>query len=137
MTVTIEEKNPMSERRVLENRRNHVIQKFRLSGRRTLYVSVHQDPQPAEVFLRVKGAGCTSEVIALFDIIARLASLALQYGAPLEKAAGMLYQTKFEPAGPVSGHDRIKQCSSLPDLIGRYLLLEYCDREDVAHVPRT
>lgn len=41
---------------------------------------------------------------------------------------------EFEPAGPVTGHDRIKNCSSLPDLIGRYLLLPYCGREDVAHV---
>lgn len=125
----------MSERRAIENRRNHVTQKLRVSGQRTLYVSVHEDDQPAEIFLRVKGNGCKSETIALYDVIARLLSLALQYGAPLEKAAEMLYQTKFEPAGPLTGHDRIKHCSSLPDLIGRYLLLEYCNREDVAHVP--
>ncbi len=121
-------------RRALPNRREHVTQKFRISSRRTLYVSVHADDNPAELFLRVKGAGCDSETIALYDVVARLLSLALQYGAPMEKAAEMLHQTKFEPAGPVSGHDRIKSCSSLPDLIDRYLLLECCGREDVAHV---
>lgn len=125
----------MSERRTIPDRRDHVTQKFRIGGQRTLYISVHDDDQPAEIFLRVKGAGCTSETIALYDVIARLLSLALQYGAPMEKAAEMLYQTKFQPAGPVTGHGRIKACSSLPDLIGRYLLLEYCGREDVAHVP--
>lgn len=121
-------------RRALPNRREHITQKFRISGQRTLYVSVHAGDNPAELFLRVKGAGCDSEIIALYDVVARLLSLALQYGAPIEKAAEMLYQTKFEPAGPVAGHDRIKCCSSLPDLIGRYLLLDCCGREDVAHV---
>ena len=124
----------MSERRPLPTRRECVTQKFRIAGHRTLYVSVHKDERPAEVFLRVKGTGCDSETIALFDVVARLLSLALQYGAPIEKVADMLHQTKFEPAGPVTGHERIKHCSSLPDLIGRYLLLEYCQRNDVAHV---
>jgi hypothetical protein len=27
-----------------------------------------------------------------------------------------------------------QHCSSLPDLIGRHLLVEYCGREDLAHV---
>lgn len=124
----------MNERRQLPNRRSHTTQKLRIPGQRTLYITVHVNERPSEVFLRVKGANCTSEVIALYDVIARMLSLALQYGAPLEKAAEMLHQTKFEPAGPVSGHDRIKHCSSLPDLIGRYLLLEYCGRADVANV---
>ena len=123
----------MSERRILPGRREHVTQKVKVGGRRTLYISVHEDAQPAELFLRVKGEGCTSEVIALYDVIARLSSLALQYGAPLEKLADMLHQTKFEPCGAVAGHARIKHCSSLPDLIGRHLLIEYSGREDLAH----
>ena len=68
------------------------------------------------------------------DRIARLMSLALQYGAPLEKLGDLLAGAKFAPCGPVFGHDRIKYCSSLPDLIGRHLLVEYCGREDLAHV---
>ena len=68
------------------------------------------------------------------DRIARLMSLALQYGAPLEKLGDLLAGAKFAPCGPVLGHDRIKYCSSLPDLIGRHLLVEYCGREDLAHV---
>ena len=124
-----------TQRRILPNRREAVTQKVRISMQRTLYVSVHQDPEPAEIFCRVKGVGCTTEVIGLYDILARLASLALQYGAPLEKVAEMLHQTKFEPCGPVSGHHKIKFCSSLPDLMGRHLLIEHCGREDLAHVP--
>ncbi len=124
----------MSERRQLPSRRDHVTQKVRIGGKRTLYVSVHADEHPGELFLRVKGRDCTSETIALYDILARLASLALQYGAPLAQVADMLHQTKFEPCGPVEGHSRIKFCSSVPDFIGRHLLVEYCGQEELAHI---
>ena len=68
-------------RLVLPTRRNHITQKVRIADQRTLYISVHDDAQPAEVLLRLKGADCSSELIGLYDVIARLMSLALQYGA--------------------------------------------------------
>jgi hypothetical protein len=34
---------------------------------------------------------------------------------------------------PLFGHDRLKHCLSLPDLIGRHLLVEYCGRDELAH----
>lgn len=124
----------MSARLALPSRRNHITQKVRITGR-TLYISVHDDPSPSEIFLRVKGADCTPETIALYDVIARLMSVALQYGASLEKLGDLLTGAKFTPCGPLSGHDRLKHCSSLPDLIGRHLLVEYCGRDELAHVP--
>lgn len=123
-----------TERRNLPSRRNHRTQKVRIAGQRTAYVSVHDDPEPAELFIRVRGVDCTSEVVGLYDVLGRLASLALQYGAPLEKVGEMLMGAKFEPAGPVQLHARIKNCTSLPDLIGRHLLVEFCSRADLAHV---
>jgi hypothetical protein len=72
----------MITRLALPTRRNHITQKVRIADQRTLYISVHDDAQPAEVFLRLKGADCSSELIGLYDVIARLMSLALQYGAP-------------------------------------------------------
>ncbi len=69
----------MSTRLALPNRRHHITQKVRVAGQRTLYLSVHDDKQPAEVFLRVKGPDCSSELIGLYDVIARL-SIALLYG---------------------------------------------------------
>lgn len=65
---------------------------------------------------------------------ARLMSLALQYDAHPKKVGDLLAGAKFEPCGPVSGHDRLKHCSSVPDLIGRHLLAEHCGRDDLAHV---
>ncbi|MEO5631790.1 MAG: hypothetical protein ABIQ24_03700 [Nitrospiraceae bacterium] len=126
-----------SARRSLPARRNHITQKVKVAGQRTLYLSVHDDAQPAEIFLRVKGSDCSSELIGLYDVIARLMSLALQYGAPLEKVGDLLTGAQFAPCGPVSGHDHLKSCTSLPDLIGRHLLVEYCGRQELAHVPIT
>ncbi len=134
-TVGGTESHGQSLRLALPNRRHHITQKVRIAGQRTLYLSVHDDAQPAEIFLRVKGSGCSSELIGLYDVIARLMSLALQYGAPLEKVGDLLAGAKFAPCGPVVGHDRLKHCTSLPDLIGRHLLVEYCGRHDLGHVP--
>ena len=125
----------MSSRRLLPNRRTHRTQKVKIAGHPTLYISVDDDAQPAEVFLRVKGSDCSSELIGLYDVVVRLMSNALQYGAPFEKVGDLLTGVKFEPYGPVSGHDRLKNCTSLPDLIGRHLLVEYCGRDELAHVP--
>jgi len=111
-------------RRVLPPRRACLTQKVQILGqpRRTVYLSTHADACPLELFLRVKGHDCTSEVIGLYDSLARLASLALQYGAPLDAVGGMLAGTKSEPCGPVTGHPTIKFCSAVTDLIGRHLL---------------
>ena len=105
--------------------------RFALAGRRTLYLSVHDDTQPAEIFLRVKGLDCTAELVGLYDVIARLISIALPYGAPLGKVGDLLTGAQFAPCGPVSGHDHLKSCTSLPDLIGRQLLVEYCGRHEL------
>ena len=72
----------MSARLALSSRRGHITQKVRIDGQRTLYISVHDDKHPAEIFLRLKGPDCSSELIGLYDVVARLMSVALQYGAP-------------------------------------------------------
>jgi hypothetical protein len=72
--------------RPLPARRDHITQKVKIAGQRTLYISVHDDAPPPEVFLRLKGADCSSELIGLYDIIARLMSVALQYGLHLRRS---------------------------------------------------
>ncbi|MBU6482466.1 MAG: hypothetical protein KGS09_18220 [Nitrospirae bacterium] len=86
----------MSTRLALPNRRNHITQKVRIAGQRTFYLSVHDDKHPAEIFLRVKGLDCSSELIGLYDVVTRLSSLALQYGAPL----GRWEISSLEPNSP-------------------------------------
>jgi hypothetical protein len=68
----------MSTRLALPTRQNHITQKVRIADQRTIYISVHNDEQPAEIFLRMKGSDCSSELIGLYDVMARLLSIALQ-----------------------------------------------------------
>lgn len=71
----------MTTRLSLPNRRCRITQKVRIAGQRTLYLNVHDDPRPAEIFLRLKGPDCFSGLIGLYHVIFRLMNLALQYGA--------------------------------------------------------
>jgi hypothetical protein len=119
----------VSRRRTLPARRHYITQKIKIKGQRTLYLSVHDDTRPTEIFLRLKGSDCSSELIGLYDVMARLMSVALQYGAlQLEKVGDLLAGTKFAPCGPVFGDARFRYYASLPDLIGRHLLIEYWTR---------
>jgi hypothetical protein len=61
----------------------------------------------------VSSASFTAELVALYDCLARVTSLALQYGAPVEAVGTMLEGVKVEPAGIVIGHPTIHFCSSL------------------------
>ena len=79
-TVDDIDHGPPPRRVVLPARRHHVTQKVKIAGQRTLYISVHDHEQSAEIFLRLKGSDCSSELIGLYDVMARLVSLALQYG---------------------------------------------------------
>jgi hypothetical protein len=84
--VALEAALEKKSRRTLPSRRHHITQKVKIAGRRTLYISVHDHEHPAEIFLRVKGADCSSELIGLYDVIARLMSIALQHGASAREA---------------------------------------------------
>jgi hypothetical protein len=62
------------------------------------------------MFLRLKGSDCTSELIGLYDVSARLMSIALQHGAPFEKLGDLLSGPNLSPVDPVSHHNRLKHC---------------------------
>jgi ribonucleoside-diphosphate reductase alpha chain len=64
-----------------------------------------------------------------------LTSIALQYGVPLDVLVDQFVFTRFEPQGPVTGHERVKFATSVIDYIFRSLAVEYLGREDLAHVP--
>ena len=112
----------MSTRQILPNRRESVTQKIRVGGKRTVYLSTHDARPPLELFVRVRGTDVSAETTALYDIVARLASVALQHGTPLETIGKLLQGVKVEPGGIVTGHPTMHFCSSLPDAIGQHLL---------------
>ena len=53
-------------------------------------------------------------------VIARLMSLALQYGAPLETADDLFTWAKFVPCDYVVVRNHHESCTSLPNLISRH-----------------
>ena len=58
----------------------------------------------------------------------------MQHGVPLEEFVEAFTFTRFEPNGPVVGHDHIKMATSILDYIFRELAVSYLGRYDLAHV---
>src|SRR5258705_11042573 len=68
------------------------------------------------------------------NCFAMLVSIDLQYGVPLDVLVEQFVFTRFEPQGPVHGHDRVKFATSVIDYVFRALGVEYLGRDDLAHV---
>lgn len=122
----------------LPARRESVTQAVRINGSK-VYITVGfydaEQTKIGEIFISLEKTG--SERRAIMDEVARLASKLLQYGSSVEEVADGWIGTKSgsdAPSGPVQGDARIKMCTSILDYVGRYLLVYYCGREDLAHV---
>lgn len=119
-------------RKTLPSRRNHITQRVKIGGKRTLYLSVDSETEPSEIFIRIRGETGV-EKVTCYDVIARLISLALQEGVALEVIAERLHGTRMEPYGSVEGDAHIKFASGSLDYIGKHLLIQYCGRHDLSH----
>lgn len=92
----------------------------------------YPDGQLGEIFI-----DCAKEGAALRGIMSGFAmavSIGLQHSVPLEEYVEALTFTKFEPNGPILGHERLKRCDSIIDAIFRELAITYLKRDDLAHV---
>ncbi len=120
-------------RRRLPARRGGFVQEMTVGGHK-LFLRTGEYPDGAlgEIFIDMykEGAGYR----AILNCFAVLASKALQYGVPLEELVDTFTFTRFEPAGPVEGHDNIKNCTSLLDLVFRTLGLSYLGQTDFVHL---
>jgi len=121
----------------LPDRRESVTHRVKI-GACKIYLTVGfydaEKTRVGEIFIALAKTG--AERRWMMDEIARLASKLLQGGAPLEEIGEMWLGTKAELGGPVQGDDRIKNCSSLLDYVARHLLVNYCGREELAHVKK-
>jgi ribonucleoside-diphosphate reductase alpha chain len=90
------------------------------AGNTPVYVTVgwHSDGQPGELFLRAARSGST--VGGLLDTLAVTASLALQYGCPVDDLLRHWKGTRFEPAG-WTGNPQMPFVTSIPDGVARRL----------------
>jgi len=92
----------------------------------------YEDGTLGEIFIDMYKEGAAFR--GLLNSFAILVSKALQYGIPLDELVDTFTFTRFEPAGPVTGHERIKSATSVLDLIFRSLAIDYLHRDDLAHV---
>jgi ribonucleoside-diphosphate reductase alpha chain len=120
-------------RRKLPARRDGFVQEVTIGGHKLfLRTGEYPDGSLGEIFIDMykEGAGYRG----ILNCFAVLTSKALQYGIPLEELVDTFTFTRFEPAGPVEGHENIKNCTSMLDLIFRILGLQYLGQTDFVHV---
>jgi ribonucleoside-diphosphate reductase alpha chain len=120
-------------RRPLPSRRQGYTQKAKIGGHSVyLRTGSYEDGSLGEIFLDINKEGTLLR--SMMNCFAIAVSLGLQYGVPLEEFTDVFTFTKFEPNGPVVGHDNVKMATSIIDFIFRDLAINYLGRHDLAHV---
>jgi ribonucleoside-diphosphate reductase alpha chain len=128
---------PPHGRRKLPNRVKGERVKFNIvgaSGRHKFYLRCgdYPDGHLGEIFIDAAKEGAMMR--GILNAFAMAVSIGLQHGVPLEEYVEALTFTKFEPNGPIVGHDRLRRCDSIVDAIFRELAITYLKRDDLAHV---
>ncbi|MEO0981194.1 MAG: hypothetical protein AAFX03_00915 [Pseudomonadota bacterium] len=115
----------------LPDRRKGYIQKATVGGHKVyLHTGEFEDGSLGEIFLDMHKEGAAFR--SLMNNFAIAISIGLQYGVPLDEFVDAFVFTRFEPAGDVTGNDRITRATSILDYIFRELAVSYLGREDLA-----
>jgi ribonucleoside-diphosphate reductase alpha chain len=117
----------------LPDRRKGYIQKSTVGGHKVyLHTGEFDDGRLGEIFIDMHKEGAAFR--SLMNNFAIAISIGLQYGVPLEEFVDAFVYTRFEPAGEVTGNDRITRATSILDYIFRELAVSYLGREDLAEL---
>jgi ribonucleoside-diphosphate reductase alpha chain len=120
----------------LPDRRKGYIQKASVGGHKVyLHTGEFDDGALGEIFIDMHKEGAAFR--SLMNNFAIATSIGLQYGVPLEEFVDAFVFTRFEPAGAVTGNDRITRATSILDYIFRELAVSYLGRDDLAEVDVT
>ncbi len=121
------------QRRRLPKRRKGWIREAYIGDHKIyLRTGEYEDGTLGEIFIDMYKEGASFR--GLLNSFAILASKALQYGVPLEELVDTFTFTRFDPSGPVSGHEAIKYATSVLDYVFRSLGYDYLKRTDFVHV---
>jgi len=114
---------PQPHREHLPDERRSITHKFRVGDQEGyLTVGLYPDGRAGELFVKINKEGST--VSGLMDAVAKVASIALQYGVPLEELAPKMRNTRFDPAGP-TGSPEIPWATSIVDYVFHWLELRF------------
>jgi ribonucleoside-diphosphate reductase alpha chain len=106
-------------REFLPDERRSITHKFRVGDQKGyLTVGLYPDGRPGELFVKINKEG--SMVSGLMDAVAKVASIALQFGVPLADLAPKMRNTRFEPSGP-TGNPEIPWATSVVDYVFHWL----------------
>jgi ribonucleoside-diphosphate reductase alpha chain len=120
-------------REKMPDRRTGYIQKAVVGGHKVyIHTGEYQDGRLGEIFIDMHKEGAAFR--AMMNNFAIAISLGLQYGVPLEEYVEAFTFTRFEPAGFVSGNERIKNATSILDYVFRELAISYLGRTELGHV---
>ena len=109
----------IASRRRMSDTRWSLTHKFDIAGHEGyLTVGLFDDKLPGELFITMAKEGST--IGGLMDTIGTLASLALQYGVPIEAMVKKFAHARFEPSGFTKNPDS-PVAKSIPDYIFRWL----------------
>ncbi|MDV6329476.1 ribonucleoside-diphosphate reductase [Asticcacaulis sp. 201] len=116
----------------LPDRRKGYIQKAGVGGHKVyIHTGEYEDGTLGEIFIDMHKEGAAFR--SLMNNFAISISIGLQYGVPLDEFVDAFVFTRFEPAGPVTGNDRVKSATSILDYIFRELAISYLDRDDLSN----
>jgi ribonucleoside-diphosphate reductase alpha chain len=116
----------------LPDRRKGYIQKAGVGGHKVyIHTGEYEDGSIGEIFIDMHKEGAAFR--SLMNNFAIAISIGLQYGVPLDEFVDAYVFTRFEPAGPVTGNDRVKSATSILDYIFRELAISYLDRDDLSN----
>lgn len=120
-------------RYALPNKRSGFVQKSYVGGHKVyLRTGEYPDGRLGEIFIDMYKEGTAYR--SLLSMFAISISKGLQYGIPLEEYVDTFTYTRFEPAGPVQGHENVKMATSILDYVFRVLGFEYLGRTDLVHI---
>ncbi len=123
----------IAKRRRMPQRRAGYTQKAIVGGHKVyLRTGEYNDDQLGEIFIDMHKEGAAFR--SLMNNFAIAVSIGLQYGVPLEEFVEAFTFTRFEPNGPVQGHDYIKMATSILDYVFRELAVTYLGRYDLAQI---
>jgi ribonucleoside-diphosphate reductase alpha chain len=101
--------------------------KFDIAGHEGyIHVGLYEDGSPGELFIKIAKEGST--ISGLMDTIGILASMALQYGVPLDVLVSKFSHVRFEPSG-FTKNPEIPIAKSLIDYIFRFLGAKFLSPE--------
>lgn len=101
--------------------------RFEIGGHKGyLIINEYEDGTPGEIFVRLGKNGST--LGGLLDGFTQMASIALQYGVPLNRIIRSFVNQRFEPSG-MTDNPRIRFADSIYDYIAKYLDVRYFNGE--------